>query len=152
MDLIPVTVRRVKEHDLPALVGLCKDHAAYERSEFHENGQAGRLRVAFFGEHPTLHGWVVEWENQLVGFMTVTVDYATWTADSFLHMDCIYLREEFRKQGLGRQLIHELRAFGRERKINLIQWQTPVHNVDGIRFYEKMGAHAKDKKRYFLPV
>ena len=61
-------------------------------------------------------------------------------------------REEFRKQGLGRQLIHELRAFGRERKINLIQWQTPVHNVDGIRFYEKMGAHAKDKKRYFLPV
>ena len=147
-----VIIRRIEEKDLPQLVVLCKAHADYERSEYHENGQAGRLREALFGPHPRLHGWGVESGNQLVGFMTVTIDYATWTADFFLHMDCLYLDEDFRKQGLGRKLIEELKKFGREKKIDLIQWQTPTHNVDAIRFYEKMGAHSKDKKRYFLDV
>ncbi len=145
-------IRRVELKDLPALVGLCKEHAAYERSEFYENGQVERLSDAFFGPQPRLHGWVVESENQLIGFMTVTVDFATWTADYFLHMDCLYLKEECRRQGLGRQLIDELKKFGKGRNIHLIQWQTPTHNVDGIRFYQKMGAYSKDKKRYFLEV
>jgi ribosomal protein S18 acetylase RimI-like enzyme len=145
-------IRRIQEKDLPELVVLCKAHAAYERSEFQENGQAERLRRAFFDPHPLLHGWVVEAGSRLVGFMTVTVDYATWTADHFLHMDCLYLDEEFRRQGLGRKLIDELKKFGRKENISLIQWQTPAHNVEGIRFYEKIGAHCKDKKRYFLDV
>jgi ribosomal protein S18 acetylase RimI-like enzyme len=145
-------IRQIEPRDLPALVGLCKEHAAYERSEFCDNGQLERLPGAFFGLPPKLHGWVVESGNQLVGFMTVTVDFATWTADHFLHMDCLYLKEEFRRKGLGRRLIAELKKFGQNQNISLIQWQTPTHNIDGIRFYEEMGAYSKDKKRYFLTV
>lgn len=149
---MPATIRRVRETDLATLVVLCGEHAAYERSEFEENGQAPRLRAAFFGPQPSLHGWVVESEEGLVGFMTATIDFATWPAEHFLHMDCLFLREAYRRQGLGRMLIDQLRRFARERRINLIQWQTPVHNTDGIQFYERIGARSKDKKRYFLPV
>lgn len=145
-------IRRVREEDLPALVKLCRDHAVYESSEFHENGQAVRLRTAFFGPHPVLHGWVVEGAEGLNGFMTATIDFATWPAEFFLHMDCLYLSEPFRGKGLGRQLMDRLREFAQEKKINLIQWQTPSQNDLGIKFYERLGAHSKDKKRYFLDV
>lgn len=146
------TIRRVREDDLPSLVLLCRDHAAYEGSEYHENGQEGRLHMAFFGPQPALFGWVVETDGGLVGFMTATVDYATWPAEFFLHMDCLYLGEAFRGLGLGRQLIEKLREFARERRIKLIQWQTPPQNDLGIRFYERIGARSRDKKRYFLDV
>jgi ribosomal protein S18 acetylase RimI-like enzyme len=145
-------IRRVREEDLATLVVLCGEHAAYERSEFQETGQAPRLHAAFFGARPVLHGWVVDSGEGLVGFMTATIDFATWPAESFLHMDCLFLREAYRRQGLGRRLIDQLLEFAREKQIDLIQWQTPVHNTDGIRFYERIGASSKDKKRYFLPV
>ena len=145
-------IRRVQEDDLPQLVRLCGDHAAYEGSEFHENGQRQRLRTALFGPQPVLYGWVVEAEAGLAGFMTATIDYATWPAEFFLHMDCLYLSERFRGRGLGKGLIGKLKEFARERKIELIQWQTPTHNDLGIQFYERIGARSKDKKRYFLDV
>ena len=149
---MPAVIRRVREEDMATLVVLCGEHAAYERSDFEENGQGPRLRVAFFGPQPSLHGWVVESEEGLVGFMTATVDFATWPAEFFVHMDCLFLREAYRRQGLGRRLMDQLRQFARENRINLIQWQTPVHNTDGIQFYERIGARSKDKKRYFLSV
>jgi ribosomal protein S18 acetylase RimI-like enzyme len=146
------TIRRVREDDLPSLVALCRDHAAYEGSEYHENGQKSRLHTALFGPQPVLFGWVVEADGGLAGFMTATVDYATWPAEFFLHMDCLYLSETFRGQGLGRKLIDRLREFAREKRIKLIQWQTPPQNDLGIRFYERIGAWSRDKKRYFLDV
>lgn len=145
-------IRRVRENDLVQLVSLCGDHAAYEGSEFHENGQQQRLRAALFGPKPVLYGWVVETEAGLAGFMTATIDYATWPAEFFLHMDCLYLSEPFRGRGLGKRLMDTLMDFARDKKIALIQWQTPAHNDVGIRFYERIGARSKDKKRYFLDV
>jgi len=147
-----VEIRRVRQDDLLSLVDLCRDHAAYEGSEYHENGQKNRLAQALFGAHPVLYGWVVESQGSLVGFMTATIDYATWPAEFFLHMDCLYLSEAFRGQGLGRKLMYALSEFARKKNINLIQWQTPVQNDLGIRFYERIGARSKDKKRYFLDV
>src|ERR1041385_7159397 len=128
MGIAQTQIRRVREEDLPQLVRLCADHASYEGCEFHENGQKARLRSAFFGSKPVLYGWVVEAAPDLAGFMTATIDYATWPAEFFLHMDCLYLNEQFRGQGLGRQLMNELKQFARSKQINLIQWQTPSHN------------------------
>ena len=152
MGVVSTKIRQVCEGDLPSLVSLCHDHAVYEGSEFHENGQQDRLHIALFGSRPVLYGWVVEAEGALAGFMTATIDYATWPAEFFLHMDCLYLKPSFRRQGLGKELMANLQQFARERKINLIQWQTPTQNDLGIRFYERLGAYSKDKKRYFLDV
>ncbi|MGP3950192.1 hypothetical protein [Streptomyces sp. 7N604] len=33
-----------------------------------------------------------------------------------------------------------------------VQWQTPAWNEGAARFYERLGARAKEKLRYSLPV
>jgi GNAT superfamily N-acetyltransferase len=93
---------------------------------------------------------VVEAQREVVGYMTATLEYSTWEAQVYVHMDCLYLREPFRGRGLGRGMIQVLRAFAAERNCRLIQWQTPVENADGIAFYERIGARSKAKRRYFL--
>ena len=85
-----------------------------------------------------------------VGYMTVTRDYATWSAKFFLHMDCLYLRADHRGRGLGRAFLAALIEFAETQQCDVLQWQTPPDNALGIGFYERMGASAKDKKRYFL--
>jgi GNAT superfamily N-acetyltransferase len=144
-------IRRVAPHDLQLLLALFREHAAYEGHEYYEHRQYRlQLEHAFFSAPAVLHGWVVTVPGDLAGYMTATVDFSAWSADFYLHMDCLYLREPFRRRGLGRRLVDSLRAFARERGISLIQWQTPVNNTEGIQFYERLGAHSLDKKRFFL--
>ena len=85
----------------------------------------------------------------VVGFMTATVDYATWSATHFAHMDCLFIDAEFRSFGIGRRFFKCLEEFCRERKFALAQWQTPPDNLLGIGFYNRMGATSKPKIRFF---
>lgn len=147
-----IKIRPVAPGDLTELAALCKEHAEYEHAQFIDNGQIARWETAFFAERPVLFGWVAEAENQLCGFMTVTVDYATWDAAYFAHMDCMYLKAAYRGQGLGRRFFAELSAFCVARGYGLAQWQTPPHNELGIGFYRRMGAAEKHKLRFFLEV
>jgi GNAT superfamily N-acetyltransferase len=132
------------------MIVLCREHASYERLEYHECGQHLRLAQALFGEPALVHGWIAEVANEPIGYMTATVDYATWDARPFVHMDCLFLREAFRRGGIGKRLIAALLDFARERRCVLIQWQTPIDNDVGISFYERIGAYSLDKKRFFL--
>lgn len=147
-------VRRVEPRDLPELVELCRLHAAYEGCPYREDGQAERLAEALFGTPARLHGWVVETPDRanagLDGYMTATIDFATWSARPFLHLDCLYLRDTARRAGNGRALMERLQAFARERGLGEIQWQTPPDNALGIGFYERIGASARPKLRFFL--
>ena len=147
-----IVIRRAAEEDLAEIVALSREHAQYEAAAYVYDNQEEGLREALFGPTPSLHAWVVAAGGEPVGYMSATRDFATWTAKPFLHMDCLYLRRQFRRMGIGARLIACLADFAREQGIGLIQWQTPRDNEQGIAFYERIGASAKDKKRYFLPV
>lgn len=84
--------------------------------------------------------------------MTATIDFATWTAEPFVHMDCLYLRPSVRRLGMGRALITTLREFAVHHQCTVIQWQTPPSNQLGIDFYNSIGATNKLKLRFFLEV
>lgn len=145
-------IRPVQRDDLRALIELCREHAAYEGAPYVEDGQRLRLDKALFGQRPALYAWVVADGAELAGYMTATRDYSTWSAASFIHMDCLYLHESYRHLGLGRQLVETLVDFTRQQRCCEIQWQTPPHNDLGIAFYERIGARAKEKKRYTLQL
>lgn len=40
-------------------------------------------------------------------------------------------------------------TYAKELNLSEIQWQTPNENIDAIRFYKKIGAQDKNKKRFF---
>jgi ribosomal protein S18 acetylase RimI-like enzyme len=147
-----VLVRPVRQEDLPGLIELCREHAAYENAPYADDGQQSRLGRALFGNPPSLYCWIAADDRELAGYMTATREYATWSAGFFIHMDCIYLREPYRHLGIGRQLLRTLVDFARQQHCREIQWQTPPDNELGIAFYERIGARAKEKRRYILQL
>lgn len=74
-------VQPIEARHLDALLGLCREHAAYESAEFSEAGQVDSWHAALFATPPAVYCWLAIADGQPCGFMTVTVDFATWTAE-----------------------------------------------------------------------
>lgn len=98
-------IRLAFPSDLPQLVGLCAEHAAWEQADFDPTGLERRLEQALFVDG-RLRAWVIETcPSTLEGFATVTVDFSTWSGRPFWHLDCLYLHETLRGRGQGRRLM-----------------------------------------------
>jgi ribosomal protein S18 acetylase RimI-like enzyme len=143
-----ILVQPIESRHLDALLELCREHAAYEKADFRENGQVERWHSALFSDPATLYGWIATDGGEPCGFMTVTIDYATWSAEPFAYMDCLYLQQPYRGMGLGRIFLDRLREFSVAHRCGWAEWQTPPDNELGIGFYRRMGARAKAKLRF----
>jgi GNAT superfamily N-acetyltransferase len=104
-----------------------------------------------FSSPARLHAWVaVDEQGCLVGYATATLDYSTWMAREFMHLDCLFVSEQMRSRGVGAQLLGSVCDHARKIGITEVQWQTPQWNADAQRFYERVGAAPKPKVRFTL--
>lgn len=152
MEHTPV-VRRARVGDLPRLVELMREHIAYEKSAPRAPGLAERLGPQLFAEDARL--WVLLAETpggEAAGYAACSAEFSFWDAGHYLHMDCLYLTEDARGHGLGAALMDGVRTLARELGLAEVQWQTPDWNEGAIRFYDRLGATGRSKRRYGLPV
>ncbi|MFB7587445.1 GNAT family N-acetyltransferase [Streptomyces sp. NPDC056169] len=162
-------VRRARAEDLGRIVELVAEHAEYEKAAPPTPDLAPRLAILLFGEGargdelpgrpgpggelPRLRCFVAELpDGSLAGYATCAPELSTWDGVAYLHMDCLYLTSTARGHGLGPLLIDAVRAEARALGLTEIQWQTPAWNEGAIRFYDRLGATSKEKRRYTLPV
>ena len=145
-------IRNARKEDINSIVELCKEHAAYEKTPFSSENKTIQLSIGIFSANPKLYCLVVEENNIIVGYTTYTIQYSTWDASEYLYMDCLYLKENFRGQKLGEQLIQKIATQGKKYDCKWMQWHTPVWNEGAIRFYNRIGAFSKSKERVFLPT
>lgn len=144
-------IRPIRKADLPALLHLLAEHAAYERATFSVDEKLHKLSVAIFEQPIRLYCDVVEHNQVLLGYVSYTFDYSTWDAAEFMYMDCLFLKEQARGSGIGRHIMSRLLTIATERGCTNIQWQTPDFNLPAIRFYNRLGAIQKTKARFTLP-
>ncbi|WP_314619095.1 GNAT family N-acetyltransferase [Streptomyces stackebrandtii] len=112
------------------------------------DGQAGPG-----GGSPRLRCFVAELpDGSLAGYATCAPELSTWDGVAYLHMDCLYLTSTARGHGLGPLLMDAVRAEARALGLTEIQWQTPAWNEGAIRFYDRLGATSKEKRRYTMAV
>ncbi len=145
-------IRNCEEGDLPVLIELCKKHAAYENADYDARNKERLLKAALFGDTPQLHCLVVETDERVVGYASFTFDYSTWSAASFLHLDCLYLDECYRGYGIGEAMILRIKEIAKVKGCPNVQWQTPVFNERAIKFYKRIGGECKDKVRFTMTL
>jgi GNAT superfamily N-acetyltransferase len=143
-------IRDFRDTDIGPLVVLCAKHAAHEQSAYDSTDKETLLKNALLTDDPPLHCWIVVVKDELAGYATFTFDFSTWDARYYLHLDCIYLEEKFRGFGIGDEILKRLVDVARNGNCVNLQWQTPVFNARAVRFYERIGAKALDKKRFFI--
>jgi GNAT superfamily N-acetyltransferase len=145
---VTAVIRHATPEDLDAIVTLCAEHAALERASFCAERARAALGAFLFAERPRAWCLVVEANGMLIGYATYSLEFSTWRASEFAHMDCLYLKEGYRNAGVGRELILRVRAAAGQLGCELVEWQTPSWNSDAVRFYDRLGAIGSSKIRY----
>jgi len=144
-----IIIRNIKENEVDDLVILCELHAKYENCTYDKSNKAIKLKEALFTANASLICIIAVHNNKLVGYSSFLKEYSTWDADYFLYMDCLYVLEEYRNNGLGKKLFDEVINYKNKLNCSHIQWQTPNDNIKAINFYKKIGAISKNKERFF---
>ena len=145
-------IREISRGDLARLIDLCAKHADYEGADYDPAGKEARLQAELFSEKPRVYGRIIECAGRAEGYFTFTLDFSTWDAAPFLHLDCLYLEPGLRGRGIGREIFQHLEQIAVANGCMHIQWQTPTTNAPAIRFYDRLGAVGRDKKRYVLAI
>lgn len=147
-----MNIRFAQKKDLPQIIALCQAHADFEQAAYDPVHKAELLAKFLFGQHPSLQCFVVVQENSIVGYATFMKQFSTWDADFYLYLDCLFLKEHTRGQGLGRRLMEKITSYAKNVNCERIEWQTPTFNQKAIDFYQNLGGVSKTKERFCLPI
>lgn len=92
---------------------------------------------------------VAEMDESVIGFSHVMVFYqkniSCLKPESLVYIQDMDVAEKYRNQGIGTLLLEKSKEYGKQRGVDFIRTQVFPQNVDGIRFYEKIGFKEKMK-------
>jgi diamine N-acetyltransferase len=81
-----------------------------------------------------------EEEKKIIGYISYFYAYYTWIGKS-IYIDDIFLKEQYRKQGLGKKLIEKIFDLAKKENCKKVRWQVSSWNKKAISFYKSLGAN-----------
>ncbi len=142
------TIRKAVPTDIPAMMGLVKELALYEKAPEEVINTEEQMLEDGFGPTSIFNAFVAENEDtkEIAGMALYYTAYSTWKGKIFF-LDDIIVKETYRQSGLGKRLITALIQDAKDNNIPQIRWQVLEWNTPAIKFYESIGAFI-DKEWY----
>jgi GNAT superfamily N-acetyltransferase len=134
------TLRPATPADLPIIVGLIRELAAFEQLEHLVAVTPESLRPHLFGERPVAEAVVGEVGGAVVAFALFFTNFSTFLGQPGLYLEDLYVQPAHRGSGLGKALLKHLGALALARGCGRFEWSVLDWNENAIRFYERMGA------------
>jgi GNAT superfamily N-acetyltransferase len=144
-----MTVRPVRPDDVPAVVGLVRELADYEKALHEVRLTEEQLTGVLFGDSPALFGHVVELDGQIVGIALWFLNFSTWRGTHGVYLEDLYVSPQHRGSGLGKELLRTLAAVCVQRGYSRLEWSVLDWNTPSIEFYKAAGAVPLDEWTVF---
>lgn len=135
-----ILIRKGLKTDLPQVLNLVKELAAYEKAPDEVAVTIGEMEQDGFGENQIYKFFVAEAENKIIGISLYYVKYSTWKGKC-VFLEDIIVTESFRKHGIGKKLFDEVVKVAKEMKVRRLEWQVLEWNEPAIKFYEKLNSN-----------
>ncbi len=133
-------LRPASPADVPAIVGLIRELAVFEKLEHLVVVTPESLLPQLFGERPAAEALVGEVDGQVVAFALFFQNFSTFLGRPGLYLEDLYVQPAHRGTGLGRALLQALGALAVARGCGRFEWSVLDWNENAIRFYQAMGA------------
>jgi GNAT superfamily N-acetyltransferase len=144
-----VTVRTIRPDDVPAVVGLVRELADYERALHEVRLTEEQLTERLFGDSPALFGHVAEHNGDVVGMALWFLNFSTWRGTHGIYLEDLYVSPAHRGTGLGKELLRTLAGLCVERGYSRLEWSVLDWNTPSIDFYRAAGALPMDEWTVF---
>ena len=138
-------IRPAVASDVPVLLQLVHELAAYEREPDAVEATEPMLHAALFGADAVAAAHVAVLDGEVVGFALWYVTFSTWKGLPGLWLEDLFVRPSARGTGLGKQLLQTLAAVCVERGYPRLEWWVLDWNEPAIGFYKRLGAAPQEE-------
>ena len=143
-----ITIREAQETEITLIQELVKEMATYERRPEDMTGTQEELRYWLF-ERKIATILLMECDDQVMGYAIYYPIFGSFAAHANVHLEDLYIREEYRKRGLGRVFFEAIAGRAKEEGYAKMEWSCLDWNTPSIGFYEKIGAEYETGRKYF---
>ncbi|GAA4548668.1 GNAT family N-acetyltransferase [Streptomyces collinus] len=140
-------IRSAALDDVPEILTMIRELAAYERAEEQARATGEQLREALFGEHPAAFALIAEDDDtgETMGYALWFPRFSTWTGTRGMHLEDLYVRPQARGSGHGKALLAALAATCRQSGYDRFEWWVLSWNTPAIDFYTSLGVELMEE-------
>lgn len=140
-----INIRSATKDDASLLKHLIHELADYEHLA-HETivTEEDVLRDGF-GPHPKFRALIAEWNGEPAGYALFFEFYSTFQGRAGLFLEDIFIRPQFRKNGIGTELLARVAKIAWEEDYFCLRWEVLDWNEPAIKFYKQLGADFLDE-------
>jgi GNAT superfamily N-acetyltransferase len=133
-------IKPVTPGEVPALLELIRELARFEHLEHEVEATVESLHQALFGPQPVAGALLARGDGGLAGYAIYFFTFSSFVGRAGIWLEDVYVQPQFRKQGLGRQLIEAVARVGVERGCGRFEWTALDWNERALDFYRGLGA------------
>lgn len=136
----PFFIREVMPADIPVLLEMIRELAAFEKLEGELETTEESLRSALFGTRPAASALVASVDGTIAGYAVYFLTFSTFVGRPGLYLEDLYVRPQYRRRGLGKALLARVAWTGAPDRCGRYEWAALNWNRKALRFYEGLGA------------
>jgi GNAT superfamily N-acetyltransferase len=140
-DAPSLHMRAARETDVPIILGLIRELAAYEQRLHEVDATEADIHESLFGAVPRAHVDMAEWNGEVAGFALWFYNYSTFRGRAGIYLEDLFVLPAFRGKGLGKALIARLAQRCVDENLPRLQWQVLDWNAPSIEFYRSLDAN-----------
>jgi GNAT superfamily N-acetyltransferase len=139
-----LTIRPATIDDVEQIMQFVIDLAIYEKEPEAVVATPQHFRTALFCDNPQVHCLIAESNGKAIGFALYFFSFSTWLGQHGIYLEDLYVTPETRGIGAGKALLKELSKIAVKKNLGRVEWSVLDWNEPAIKFYQAMGAEAKD--------
>ena len=146
-----IHIRPARREDGPALVGLIRALAAFEKLAGPDDAAVARLTEDAFGARPRIEVLLAELDGdpEPVAYAILFQTYSTFRARPTLYLEDLFVHPRSRRRGVARAVMEHLRTLATLRGCGRVEWTVLDWNVDAQALYDGIGAQKLEEWKLY---
>lgn len=130
-------IRPAKLEDLPLLRPLWASYQIFYKVKDIDRSKNEEFisRIILDASAGSIH--VYEKDSDLLGFYTLYFTYASTVSDRVAVLNDLFVLDEYRGRGFGKELLDHALSFTKEHNIPYLRWLTQTSNTNAQQLYQK---------------
>ncbi len=135
--------------DAGTILSFIKELADYEKLTHEVVATEELLHETLFGERQVAEILLGHCDDEPAGFALFFHNFSTFLGRPGIYLEDLYVKPEFRGNGLGRRLLQHIAALAKERQCGRVEWSVLDWNEPSIQFYRSLEARPLDEWTMF---
>ena len=137
-------LRETTKEDVGLILSLIREIADYEKMSNEVIATEESLIQSIFIDKRA-EVVIGELNGETIGYALYFFNYSTFIGRAGLYLEDIYIKPQFRANGLGKEIFRFLGKVAKENGCKRMEWTCLDWNKSSIKFYESLGAIPMDE-------